>query len=139
MSESQIRCPVELRYIAPANCTQNKFFMFLILRLITVLRWRRSIFPNITNNRDSVTVWASYQQRKRQQLIEMWENDILSIQENKDDHPTLFNTSHIPTVIARQISTANDLSSTNISRPDKTGTTVARNIQKKQSCNGEPQ
>ena len=54
---------------------------------------------------------------KRQQLLEIWENDLLLIKENKNDNHT-------------QISHANELSSTKISRTTTTGPAVSSNIRK---------
>ena len=54
---------------------------------------------------------------KRQQLLQIWENDLLPIKENKNDNPT-------------QSFHAKELSFTNISRDKKTGPAVSRNIRK---------
>merc|ERR1711966_512074 len=54
---------------------------------------------------------------KRQQLLQIWECDLLPIKENENDNPT-------------QIFNSKELSSTNISRANENGPAVSNNIRK---------
>merc|ERR1711906_94396 len=55
--------------------------------------------------------------KKRQQLLQIWECDLLPIKENENDNPT-------------QIFNSKELSSTNISRANENGPAVSNNMRK---------